>query len=161
MDFDNRLQRAIERGQQIRDGKLRKRAEQQVSEEELKNLHSTYKLELSEHIESCLRKLSDHFLGFQFQSILAEDGWGAKVSRNDIGASTRRSRENYYSRLEMVIRPFSPSHIVELTAKATTRNKETFNRSHFQFLSQADLDSFCELIDLWVLEFAEQYSART
>ncbi len=28
-----------------------------------------------------------------------------------------------------------------------------------QFLSQADLDSFKEMIDLWVLEYAEKYSA--
>ena len=161
MDFENRLQRAIERGQQIRDNKVRERAEQQMSAEELKNLHSKCRLELSEHIENCLRKLSDHFLGFRFESILSEDGWGAKISRDDIGVSTARDRENYYSRVEMVVSPYSSSHIVELAAKATIRNKEIFNRTRFQFLSQVDLDSFCELVDLWVLEFAEQYSART
>ena len=39
-------------------------------------------------------------------------------------------------------------------------NKEVFNRTHFQFLAEADLDSFRELIDLWVLEYAEQFAAK-
>ena len=67
---------------------------------------------------------------------------------------------NFYSRFEMVIRPLSSAHIVELAAKATVRNKEIFNRSHFQFLNQVDVDSFSEMIDLWALEYAEQFAAR-
>ena len=31
----------------------------------------------------------------------------------------------------------------------------------FQMLAEADMDSFCELIDLWVLEYAEQFAAKT
>ena len=160
MDFKNRLQRAIERGQQTRKAKGRELAEQAMSEEELRNLHSKCRLELSDHIENCLRKLSDHFLGFHFETIVSEDGWGAKVSRDDIEVGAGRQRENYYSRLQMVIRPFTSTHILELAAKGTIRNKEVFNRSHFQFLSQTDVDSLSELIDLWVLEYAEVYSAR-
>jgi hypothetical protein len=60
----------------------------------------------------------------------------------------------------MLVRPFSSTHIIELAAKATVRNKEIFNRSHFQFLNQIDVDSFRELIDLWALEYAEQFAAR-
>ena len=60
----------------------------------------------------------------------------------------------------MLIRPFSSSHIVELVGKATIRNKEAFNRTHFQFLREVDVDSFTELIDLWILEYAELYAAR-
>ena len=132
-----------------------------MSEDELRTLHSQCRIELSEHIENCLRKLADHFLGFQFETVVSEDGWGAKVVRDDLGVSKGRQPENFYSRLVMLVPPFSPTRIVELAAKGTIRNKEVFNRTHFQFLSQADLDSFSELIDLWVLEFAEQYSART
>ena len=160
MEFEKRLERAIERGEQIRDSKGREQAEKAMSEDDLKNLHSKCRLELSEHIENCLRKMVDHFLGFRFESIVSEIGWGAKVSRDDIDVLPGRQRARFYSRLELVVRPFTPTHIVELAAKGTIRNKEVFNRTHYQFLSQADLDSFTELIDLWVLEFAEQYSAR-
>lgn len=160
MDFDRRLERAIDRGRQTRQVKGQKLAEQAMTEEELRNLHSSCRLELSDHIEECLRKLADHFPGFRFQSVVGEEGWGAKISRDDFGGR-RGGADNFYSRFEMLVRPFSTTHIVELAAKATVQNKEVFNRTHFQFLNQVDLDSFRELIDLWALEYAEQFAART
>lgn len=159
MDFDERLERAVQRGRRALDEQGRRRAEQAVSEEELRDLHTRCRIELSDRIESCLRKLADHFPGFRFQTLVSEDGWGARVSRDDVSFRTGRSPQNLYSRLEMVIRPFSRTHIVELAAKGTIRNKEVFTRTHFQFLSEVDLDSFRELIDLWVLEYAEAYSS--
>ncbi len=161
MEFEKRLERAIERGHQTRDAHGREQAEKRITEEELKNLHSKDRLELSEHIENCLRQLADHFPGYHYQSILDNEGWGAKVTRDDIGLSQHGQRENYYSLLQLVIGPLTASHIFELAAKGTIRNKELFNRTHYQFLSQVDVESFRELIDLWVLEFVEQYSARS
>lgn len=160
MDFEKRLQRAIVRGQQTRDSRVRERAEEAVSEEDLRTLHSQCRLELSEHIETCLKQLADHFPGFRFQTVVEEEGWGAKISRDDVSGGRGRPVENRYSRLEMLIRPFSSAHIIELAAKGTVSNKEIFNRSHFQFLSEADVESFSELIDLWVLEYAEKYASR-
>ena len=161
MDFDKRLERAIVRGHQTKDAKGRKQAELDMSEEDMKTLHSKCRLDLSEHIEKCLRQLCDHFPGFQYHTIVGEGGWGAKVNRDDLLLGKTGQSENQYSRMEMLVRPFGPAHIVELMAKGTIRNKEIFHRTHFQFLNQIDLDSFSELIDLWVLEFAEQFAART
>lgn len=159
MDFEKRLERAVERGKQSRDATRHKQLEAALTAEELRNLHSKCRLELSEHVEQCLKRLADHFPGFQYQSVIAEEGWGGKINRDDVGR-TETGTANFYSRLEMVIRGFSPAHIVELSAKGTIRNREVFARNHFQFLNQVDLDSFRELIDLWVLEYAEQFSAR-
>ncbi|MBT4863844.1 MAG: hypothetical protein HON53_01815 [Planctomycetaceae bacterium] len=159
MDFDKRLEKAIDRGRQTRAAQGQKQASDAMSIEDLKNLHSKCRLDLSEHIETCLRQLSDHFPGFQFQSVVSEEGWGAKISRDDF-VGGRGDVKSLYSRTEMLIRPFSSTHIIELAAKATVRNKEIFNRSHFQFLNQVDVDSFRELIDLWALEYAEQFAAR-
>jgi len=161
MDFTKRLQRAIVRGEQARTAEGRRKTQQALTEDELKMLHSKCRLDLSEHIENCLRSLTDHFPGFDFQTIVGEEGWGAKINRDDFQAGRGRQSENLYSRLEMVIRPFSPTHIVELAAKGTIRNKEVFNRTHYQFLAQYDAESFQELIDLWTLEYAEQYAARS
>ncbi len=69
-------------------------------------------------------------------------------------------RSNQYSRLEMTIRPFSSLYVLELTAKGTIRNREVFNRNHFEKLEDADQDNFIELIDHWVLEYAELFAAR-
>ena len=69
--------------------------------------------------------------------------------------------DRLFSQLQMTIRPFTNSHLVDLVAKATVRNKEIYARSHFQRLSELDLESFKELIDLWILEAAEKYAAQT
>ncbi|MCH7988441.1 MAG: hypothetical protein IID46_04730 [Planctomycetes bacterium] len=160
MDFEQRLEKAIVRGQQNRDIHAREKAEQAMSEDELKSLHSRCRLDLSDHIENCLKKLSDHFPGFRFQTLVSDDGWGAKISRDDFNSRAGSGSKNLYSRFEMLIRPFTSTHIVEMVAKGTIQNKEIISRSHYQFLNQVDVDSFTELIDLWVLEYAEKYSEK-
>ena len=123
-------------------------------------MYSQYRLELSERIENCLRQLPGHFPGFRYESLVGDRGWGAAISRDDLDIEPPAAGPNYFSRLEVTVRPFSSLHVLELTAKGTVRNKEIFNRSHFQLLAEADVNSFDELIDHWVLEFAELYAAR-
>lgn len=159
MSFDQRLERAIERGQQHRSTQAREQAEREMTEDECKNLHSKSRLELSENIEVCLRKLVEHFAGFDFESVMGADGWGAKISRDDLAPGDGKPLNKYYSRLEMVIRPYSESRIVELIARGTIRNKEVLSRTHYQQLAQLDLEGFRDLIDQWVLEYAEKFSA--
>lgn len=159
MDFEHRLQKAVQRGQRRADEKARQDEAKALSEEEVKRLHSKYRLALSEQIENCVQQLANQFPGFDFQPIFGERGWGAAAKRDDIEMS-RGSRTNYYSRLEMTIRPFSDVHILELTAKGTIRNREVFNRSHFEKLAEADEQNFAEMIDLWILEYAELYAAK-
>jgi hypothetical protein len=160
MDFDQRLQKAITRGEQIRSSDVRKRADKALSEEEFKNLHSHYRLELSEHIENCLRKLADHFLGFRYQTVVSEDGWGAKVTRDDLNLGSKRSAGNLFSRFEILVRPFSSAHIVELVAKGTIHNKEVVHNAHYQFLAEVDLDSLKAMVDQRVLEYAELFATK-
>ena len=159
MDFQDRLQRAVQRGRQSGDEKAREKAEQALNEEDLRRLHTKHQLQLSDHIEACLAKLPDHFPGFQFQTVANERGWGAAVTRDDVGLGSD-GRTNFYSRLEVVIRPAGKYPVLELAAKGTIRNKELFNRTHYQRLAEADVDSFTEMIDLWVLEYAELYAAK-
>jgi len=159
MDFEQRLQKAIERGQKVSSEKSAAQAQNALSEDELKSLHSRYRLQLSEHIEECLRKTADHFPGFRFNSLVSE-GWGASIHRDDVARGIGGRPSNFYSRLEIVVRPYSPVQIVELVGKATIRNKEIFNRSHFQRLTEVDIDTLMGLVDAWVLEFAELYAAQ-
>jgi len=161
MDFQERLDKAIERGHRTGSAKERAEAEKAVNEKEFQRLHTQYRLELSERIEACVKQLIDHFPGFRLKTIVDEKGWGAGVSRDDIRVTSDRRRTTNFSRLEMVIRPYSSYHVLDLAAKATVCNKELFNRSHYQLLTEVDPTSFHELIDLWVLEFAEQYAARS
>lgn len=159
MDFEQRLQKAIQRGQRSSDLRSHEAQLQQLSEEELKRLHVQYRLQLSEHIEQCLKQLPQHFPGFDYETIYGERGWGAACRRDDIRITGGR-RQNDYSRLEMTIRPYTQTQVVELTAKATIRNKEVFNRTHFEKIEDADPAKFVELVDIWVLEYAELYAAK-
>ena len=62
---------------------------------------------------------------------------------------------------EQEVLAFSKYQVLDLTTKGTIRNKEIFNRNHYQRLSDVELASFTERIDLWVLEFAELYAAKS
>jgi hypothetical protein len=160
MDFQERLEKAIQRGRRSQDAEVRARAEQAVTEEELRRLHSQYRLELSEHVEHCLRQLPRHFPGFRYETLVGDRGWGGAVSRDDLSLGDRR-RENVFSRLEVVVRPYTAAHVLELAAKGTIRNKELFNRGQYQVLTDVDLTTFNEQVDRWVLEYAELYAAKS
>src|SRR5271155_777919 len=146
MDFHERLEKAVRRGQRASDARARAHADQALSEEELKRLHSQHRLEFSEHIESVLQQIANQFPGFRFETIVGDRGWGAGISRDDLFLSSGK-RTNFYSRLEMTVRPFSHLHVVDLSAKGTIRNKESFHRSNYQPLGKVDPKSFNELID--------------
>ena len=158
LDFEQRLDRAIHRGRTAKEELGREAAARRMSEEELRHLHSSARLELVEHIDAGLRALADRFPGFTFATVASDDGWGAKISRDDVrlgqGGSTTA-----FSRLALLIRPFGKAHIIELTAKGTIRNREVLNRSHYQRLGQHDVASFTEQIDLWLLEYAERFAS--
>ncbi len=158
-DFDERLQKAIQRGQQFRESEGGAAGELARTEEELRTIHSGLRNELTEHIETCLRKLADHFPGFDFTTVLNEKGWGARITRDDLNLKAGVSRTEY-SRLEILIRPFSDAHILEIATKGTIRNRESLNRSNFRFLTDADLATLTQMVDSIVLEFAEQYSSQ-
>jgi hypothetical protein len=159
MDFEQRLDKAIERGHRANAARARAEAERALSEKELQRLHAQYRLELSEHVERCLRQLADRFPGFHFETVIDDRGWGAALSREDLRLRPGQRRQTCFSRLEMIVRKLSPSYVLELAAKATVCNREFFNRSHYQQLAEVDPASFRELIDLWVLEYAERYAA--
>lgn len=159
MDFDGRLQRAIQRGQQSKASAAEQRKSAEMTEEECKSLHSRCRLQLSEHIEQCLKRVADAFPGFDYETVVSIDGWGAKISRDDLEGGAGRPLTKRYSRLEMLIKPYTSSRILEMSARGTIRNKEVVSRNHFQFLAEVDLEGFRELINQWVLEYVEKFSA--
>jgi hypothetical protein len=159
-DFEERLQRAIQRGQQARTEDGSAIQADAITEEELRIKHAHLRNELAEHIEHCLRKLCDHFPGFDYNTVVNEKGWGARISRDDIKLG-RGTAKNEYSRLEVLIRPFNDTRIIEIATKGTIRNRESLNRSNFKFLSEATTEMLRPIVDGIALEFAEQFSANS
>ncbi len=161
-DFEERLRKAIDRGKARSEAKNREAREKAMSEEQLKSLHSKYRLMLSDYIEACVGAMPNHFPGFQTETIFGERGWGAGCKRDDIGPGPDGKAASFFSRLEMTVRPHSPKlNVLELTAKGTVRNKEIYNRRHFERIQEVDPETFRELIDAWVLEYAELYAAKS
>jgi hypothetical protein len=160
-EFDKRLSQAIQRGELRQQEKSRADMRQQLTDEQRKSLHGKLRLQLSEHIEQVMRKLPDHFPGFQFQTLFGDKGWGAACSRDDFSTTARDGRNNRFTRLELTIRPYSSLNVLELAGKATVRNKEIFNRTFFEELELVDASNFIQRIDYWVIEFAEVYAAST
>lgn len=159
MDFEERLQRAIQRGQRRHQSSAAEARAKALSEDDLKRMHSQIRLELSEYIEQCLKRLAGHFPGFQVETLYGDRGWGAACSRDDLRVAAGR-RTNVFSRFELAVRPFSSYHVVDLQAKGTVRNRELLSRRHFENIADTDAARFKELIDTWVVEYAELYSAN-
>ena len=107
-----------------------------------------------------MKQLPQHFPGFRYETLVDSSGWGAAISRDDLSVIYGR-RENFFSRLEMLVRPFATSHVLELVAKGTIRNKEVYHRNQYQMLTHVDMASFRDLIDRWILEYAELYAAKS
>ncbi len=157
MDFRERLQKAANRGARARSARETAEAAEALSEEECRRRHSQQRLALSEHLEKCLQQLSDNFPGFRFETIVDERGWGAAVSRDDLGIDGGK-RKNFFSRLQLLIEPYNEFKVLSVAAKGAVRNKESFTRQHYEPLADLDEDRFRELIELWVLDYAEAYA---
>lgn len=159
-DFSSRLESAIARGKHRAQAKADEQKRKELSEEELRRMHSSFRLSLSERIEGAVAQVADHFPGFRQESLFGEVGWGAACYRDDLRIESGR-RSNRYSRLEMVIRPYSDLKVLELRGKSTVHNRELFNRSHYVPVHEVDVEEFNQMIDAWAIEFAEIYSAKS
>ena len=159
MEFDERLRRAIERGEEARAARGQADLEREMTLEELRTLHSRYRVEISDHIENALRKLVEMMPGFEFSTVMNDDGWGGRIYRDDLNLTPGKGAESLYSRLEVFVPPFTPAGLLEIVVKGTVRNREVLNRTHFQKLAEIDLVILKDMIDMHVLEFAERFSA--
>ena len=159
-DFEEKLENALARGARIRDARSRQQAVKDLSTEELSRLYTRYRLEFSEFIEQCLAKMADRMPGFAHENVVSDRGWGAAIRRDDLSMDGRRTRENLFSRLEIVVRPPSTYHVLDLSAKGIVRNKEVFQRDHYRKLGDVEPEAFRQLVQQWALEYAELYTAQ-
>lgn len=159
-DFTSRLESAIQRGRQRAEYQASEERRKELSEEELKRLHTSYRLSFSEQIETAVHRVADHFPGFRTESVFGEEGWGTACYRDDLRLDAGR-RTNLYSRLELVIRPYSDLRVLDLKGKGTVMNREIFNRVHYTKIAEVDPSEFSQLIDSWAIEYAELYAAKS
>jgi hypothetical protein len=158
-EFEERLKNAVTRGssraESLQAAEERKRQEA----EELKRLHTKYRLELSEHIEHAIKKLIDMFPGFRYQSVFSDAGWGSACLRDDL-IIEKGTRSNKYSRLEIVVRPVNEFNVLDLQAKGTIADRELMTRSLYHPIAQVDMTKFRKAVDDWIVAYAELYAMK-
>ena len=160
MEFEDRLQKAIQRGQKRTSARSSAQKKEAMTKEDIRNRHNEFRLNLSEHIEECLKRLAQHFPGFDYETLYGSKGWGGALSRNDIDRGPDGRAGSFFSRIEVTVRPQNEYDVVNIAGKGTIRDKEIFVWNHFEDLNQANQKSFEQMIDKWVLQFAEQFAAR-
>jgi hypothetical protein len=158
-DFDDKLKQAAARGASRANYSQSEAERKRIELEEFRAIHTKLRLELSDRIETVIKKLADLFPGFRYQTVFGDAGWGGACLRDDLSIERGR-RENKYSRFEMAVRPLNEFNILDLQAKGTIANKELLTRSFYQPLSEVDAGKFRELIDSWALAYAELYAAN-
>lgn len=161
MDLDKRLEKAIARGQNAGAQAAADKAAAQLTQAEIKRKHNDLRIQLSEHIEKALKQLADHFPGFQYESVYGDKGWGGAIYRDDIGPGNDGRSNSFFSRIDMFLRPLTEFNVLDLFAKGTIRNKELFTRNFFREIQDADESEFEELIDTWVVEYAEHFASAS
>lgn len=158
MDFKDRLRQATERGHQQREVRQAEQQAAALSEEEYRRQHASLRRALTEHIESCLHQLADHYPGFRYETVVDERGWGSAIARDDLHLEAGR-RTNLFSRLQVLVSPYNEFKVLDVVAKGAIRNKENFSRNHYQEIDAVDLDEFKQFIEKWVLDYAQRYAS--
>ena len=161
-DFTDRLDRAIARGSRQKQASEQQQQAAELSRDQARDQHGATRLQLTERIEMVLKALADRFPGFEYEGVYGVDGWGGAIYRNDIAIDRgARSSRDLYSRLQIHVTPLGeqPPYLVEIVGKGTVRNRELLNRRHFERIDESDEQPFLDKVDLWAIEFAEQYSA--
>ena len=116
-------------------------------------------MELSERIESVVKKLIDLFPGFRYQSVFSESGWGSACTRDDL-VIEKGMRSNKYSRFELVVRPVNEFFVLDVQAKGTIADRELLTRALYQPLGQVDIERFNKAVDDWAIAYAELYATK-
>ena len=160
MDFDDKLQQAIQRGQERTNARTTAKKLEEMSKEDVRNRHNDFRLSLSDHIEVCLKQMANHFPGFDYETIYGAKGWGGALTRNDIDRGPDGREGTFFSRIELTVSPLNEFNVVNIAGKGTIRDKEIFVWNHFEDIHDANQESLEQMLDKWVLQFAEQFAAR-
>ncbi|MBU6387819.1 MAG: hypothetical protein KGS49_17880, partial [Planctomycetes bacterium] len=155
-EFEDRLKKAIARGASKAESLLSEEQRKRQEAEDHKRLHAKYRLELTERIESVVKKLIDMFPGFRYHSVFGESGWGSACTRDDL-VIERGVRSNKYSRFELVVKPINEFFVLDLQAKGTIADRELLTRALYQPLGQVDIERFYKAVDDWAIAYAELF----
>jgi len=133
MDFDKKLENAIERGQQ-RHTRLKDAEKQKaLSVEDLRNRHNEFRLDLSEYIEVNLNKMAQHFPGFEYETLYGSKGWGGAIHRNDLDRGDDGKAGSFFSRIELTVKPQNEYNVVRPIVRNPLLSETDYAKQKFDF----------------------------
>ena len=160
MNFEDQLEKAIQRGQQRNLKREQDRKQRSLDAVDIKQRHSEFRLRLSDHIESTLKQLAERFPGFDYEIIYGTKGWGGAIHRTDLTRGPDGRAGSFFSRLELSVRPLNDYHVVNIAGKGTIADKELFSWNHFEDIAEAKIETFEQKLSDWMIQFAEQFASR-
>lgn len=160
MDFEDQLEKAIERGQQRITKRDQDRKKQSLNADDIKRRHNEFRLHLSDHIEKSLNRLSERFPGFEYEIIYGTKGWGGAIYRQDLTRGPDGRAGSFFSRLELSVRPINDYNVVNIAGKGTIADKELFSWNHFEDIDEATFEAFEDKLNNWMIQYVEQFAAR-
>jgi hypothetical protein len=160
MDFDDQLEQAIQRGQQRNVKRQQDLKKESLGAEELKRRHDSFRLHLSDYIETSLHRLAERFPGFEYEIVYGSKGWGGSIHRQDLTRGPDGKAGSFFSRLELSVRPLNSYNVVNIVGKGTIADKELFSWNYFKDIEDATFEEFEQKLGSWMIAFAEQFAAR-
>ena len=160
MNFEDQLEKAIQRGQQRNLKREQDRKKQTLDADGIKSRHNEFRLHLSDHIESSLKQLAERFPGFDYEIIYGTKGWGGSIHRADLTRGPDGRAGSFFSRLELSVRPLNDYAVVNIAGKGTIADKELFSWNHFEDIGEATFETFEQKLNDWMIQFAEQFASR-
>ncbi len=160
MDFEDQLEKAIQRGQQRNVKREQDRRRETLDADEIKRRHNEFRLHLSDYIEKSLKRLAERFPGFEYEIIYGGKGWGGAIHRQDLTRGPDGRAGSFFSRLELTVRPINTYNVVNIAGKGTIADKELFSWNHFEDIDESVFEAFEQKLNNWMLQFAEQFAAR-
>lgn len=160
MDFDDQLDKAIQRGQQRSVKRLQDQKKKSLDAEDIKRRHDGFRLHLSEYIETSLKRLADRFPGFEYEIVYGSKGWGGSIHRHDLTRGPDGKAGSFFSRLELSVRSLNSFNVVNIVGKGTIADKELFSWNHFKDIEDATFEEFEDKLNNWMIQYVEQFAAR-
>ena len=84
---------------------------------------------------------------------------GRRVFRDDITRGNTGKSGDFYSRLEITVRPLNEFSVLNISGKGTIHDKEYFNWNFFKDIPDISVQEFEEKIDSWILIYAEKFAS--
>ena len=127
-----------------------------MTKKELQRLHSQARLELASTSSAACGSWPTAFPAFASRRSWIRAAGARRISRDDLRLRRGTAATSCFSRLEMLITPITPRRCWNWPPKARSATARSSAARNISVSPSPHMPVFANLIDLWVLEYAER-----